>query len=105
MSMENTAPSRMIRITDKEFQDLTSFVKSKYGIDLTKKRVLIESRLSHELSQRGCNSFQQYLDLVKSDQSGNEMTAMLNKHSGHLVARSEERRVGKECRSRWSPYH
>src|SRR3712207_8032453 len=24
----------------------------------------------------------------------------------HLaVARSEERRVGKECRSRWSPYH
>ena len=22
-----------------------------------------------------------------------------------LKARSEERRVGKECRSRWSPYH
>src|SRR5256885_4198968 len=22
-----------------------------------------------------------------------------------LLARSEERRVGKECRSRWSPYH
>ena len=26
------------------------------------------------------------------------------KHTGHLC-RSEERRVGKECRSRWSPYH
>ena len=24
---------------------------------------------------------------------------------GFLAARSEERRVGKECRSRWSPYH
>src|SRR3712207_8323721 len=23
----------------------------------------------------------------------------------HVRARSEERRVGKECRSRWSPYH
>ena len=23
----------------------------------------------------------------------------------HRVTRSEERRVGKECRSRWSPYH
>ena len=23
----------------------------------------------------------------------------------HSVLRSEERRVGKECRSRWSPYH
>src|SRR2546430_9870425 len=24
---------------------------------------------------------------------------------GHAENRSEERRVGKECRSRWSPYH
>src|SRR2546426_7173832 len=24
---------------------------------------------------------------------------------GEYKARSEERRVGKECRSRWSPYH
>src|SRR3712207_4834913 len=26
-------------------------------------------------------------------------------HTALLHARSEERRVGKECRSRWSPYH
>src|SRR3712207_8321598 len=26
-------------------------------------------------------------------------------HGVVLVERSEERRVGKECRSRWSPYH
>ena len=26
-------------------------------------------------------------------------------HLVHLSRRSEERRVGKECRSRWSPYH
>src|SRR5256885_3571688 len=25
--------------------------------------------------------------------------------SGETILRSEERRVGKECRSRWSPYH
>ena len=24
---------------------------------------------------------------------------------GRIAVRSEERRVGKECRSRWSPYH
>src|SRR5258708_40019861 len=28
----------------------------------------------------------------------------LNSQS-RVIARSEERRVGKECRSRWSPYH
>ena len=26
-------------------------------------------------------------------------------HVGSTLLRSEERRVGKECRSRWSPYH
>ena len=28
-----------------------------------------------------------------------------NIEEAELKARSEERRVGKECRSRWSPYH
>ena len=26
-------------------------------------------------------------------------------HGKPIIVRSEERRVGKECRSRWSPYH
>ena len=26
-------------------------------------------------------------------------------HATDKLLRSEERRVGKECRSRWSPYH
>ena len=36
---------------------------------------------------------QSYIDML--------FGCMLN----HLKPRSEERRVGKECRSRWSPYH
>src|ERR1043166_3462176 len=28
-----------------------------------------------------------------------------NNPTGAILSRSEERRVGKECRSRWSPYH
>src|SRR5256886_15790145 len=35
-----------------------------------------------------------------------ELWAESQKGSGkYPVGRSEERRVGKECRSRWSPYH
>src|SRR2546425_12935103 len=30
---------------------------------------------------------------------------LFRKDFPYLVFRSEERRVGKECRSRWSPYH
>src|SRR3712207_1484008 len=29
----------------------------------------------------------------------------VSRQAFYLVGRSEERRVGKECRSRWSPYH
>ena len=32
-----------------------------------------------------------------------EVSRFLEEHAN--VLRSEERRVGKECRSRWSPYH
>src|SRR2546427_1648398 len=30
---------------------------------------------------------------------------LVKQHRGYLHLYSEERRVGKECRSRWSPYH
>src|SRR5258708_32264615 len=33
------------------------------------------------------------------------MYAARTRHLPEKKARSEERRVGKECRSRWSPYH
>ena len=40
------------------------------------------------------------------DPSGrNEMRKPLSAEEIRKNARSEERRVGKECRSRWSPYH
>ena len=84
MSAETTVQSKIIRMTDGEFAELTGFVKQRYGIDLTKKRVLIESRLASELGKRGFTSFRQYLDSVKEDQSGNEMTTMLNKLTTNL---------------------
>ena len=39
--------------------------------------------------------------------TGNKEMSVLNLASLLLeeIGRSEERRVGKECRSRWSPYH
>ena len=34
-----------------------------------------------------------------------QMTAAVLSSCAYMLERSEERRVGKECRSRWSPYH
>src|SRR2546429_9656372 len=52
-----------------------------------------------------------WLENVRHLQAVNAHTAILNGDPDFLAAslfgivRSEERRVGKECRSRWSPYH
>ena len=40
----------------------------------------------------------------KQTEMNNTITEMKNTLEG-INSRSEERRVGKECRSRWSPYH
>ena len=34
-----------------------------------------------------------------------QLASQFEELSGTSYPRSEERRVGKECRSRWSPYH
>src|SRR5256885_9241281 len=44
------------------------------------------------------------VDMVKSKQKTRSLLYH-NNGDGTFTDRSEERRVGKECRSRWSPYH
>src|SRR2546429_1711656 len=49
-----------------------------------------------------------YFAFFGQAQSGVSLTTYTYNQHGDLalsVERSEERRVGKECRSRWSPYH
>ena len=43
--------------------------------------------------------YKDYSDLIAENEALRERVAELERD------RSEERRVGKECRSRWSPYH
>ena len=54
----------------------------------------------------------QEYDIVARYQGGNNAGHTVKNERGKFVLnllpsgiRSEERRVGKECRSRWSPYH
>ena len=39
------------------------------------------------------------------DTADDDFAAIRTAFLGNSTVRSEERRVGKECRSRWSPYH
>ena len=40
-----------------------------------------------------------------TEENQNEFLDFCTGVKGIKIMRSEERRVGKECRSRWSPYH
>ena len=67
-----------IRISDSEFLKLTRYMQDNYGINLSKKRTLIESRLSNHLMRRGFASYSEYIDHVIKDESGEEVTEVLN---------------------------
>src|SRR3989475_8130867 len=57
------------------------------------------SRLAQEISQRSQHAVAAMREGIDELGQGREDLAQIT------LSRSEERRVGKECRSRWSPYH
>lgn len=69
----------MLTIRQDEFEELKAFMYDKYGIDLSKKRQLIEGRLSNMLVAKGFTNFRDYLNSVYSDKTGAELTVLVNK--------------------------
>ena len=45
------------------------------------------------------------MNKVLDNLDANLRTIRTGRANANMLERSEERRVGKECRSRWSPYH
>ena len=68
----------MIQLTDEEFQQLVSFIQANYGIDLSKKRLLIESRMYSVLAEKKLSTFSEYFDLLRRE-GDPERNVMLNK--------------------------
>lgn len=75
----------MIVLTDQEFVRLRDFVLANFGIDLSKKRVLIQGRLTTAIQQNGFSTFSEYIDMVMNDKSGEELQKMLNRLTTNLT--------------------
>ena len=69
----------MIYITDEEFQAITSFIKTNYGVNLTQKRPLIEGRLSNYIASLGFTNYKDYFEYAKNDRTNDEMMMLINK--------------------------
>src|SRR6056297_1834077 len=82
----------MIKINQREFQTLIKYIKKFYGIDLIKKKNLIEGRLSNVIVNKGFDNFSDYLDFVDSDKSGKEATSLIDKlTTNHTYFMREEK--------------
>lgn len=68
----------MIAISEAEFNTLVDYIKRYYGIDLTKKKVLIEGRLSKALKEQGFSSYTAYLDYIFSNPTSDEAKKMIS---------------------------
>src|SRR2546425_6999095 len=70
----------------------------------TGKTTVITRRIAWLIAQRRARP-EEILALTFTDKAAAEMEERVDTLVPYGYARSEERRVGKECRSRWSPYH
>ena len=90
----------LTNISDSDFQRLARFIHGQYGIDLSQKRQLVTSRLSSLVTQKGYDSFTPFLDNLLNNRPAADIELVLNRLTTNYTffMRSEERRVGKECR-------
>lgn len=69
----------MLKLTDEDFNRLVAYFKAHYGINLQKKRILIEGRLSNMLTEMGYTEYKPYLDKVLGPSGGKELVTLVNK--------------------------
>ncbi len=77
--MESYLQNRdMVKISDQEFLTLTEYLRREYGINLSKKRTLIEGRMNQYLQRNGYPSYSAYFKVLFQDATGTEITNVLN---------------------------
>ena len=75
----------MIRLEDREFEYIVQYAKEKYGLNLEKKRVLVECRLKGELEKHHVSSFSEYLVMISRDRSGKMAEDMISRLTTHYT--------------------
>lgn len=65
-------------ITDEEFWRIVNYLKPKYGIDLTKKKVIINGRLEVYLKTHGYTTVSTFLDDMERDSTGSLEASLVN---------------------------
>lgn len=65
-------------ITDKEFLRISTFMKQRYGIDLSQKKVIVNGRLENYIKRGGWSSFNDFINAVENDKTGQQEKMLVN---------------------------
>ena len=65
-------------IKDEEFQRITVFMKQRYGIDLSQKKVIVNGRLENYIKRGGWHSFDEFMNAVEHDKTGQQEKMLVN---------------------------
>ena len=65
-------------ITDEEFLRIVTFLKQRYGIDMSQKKVIMNGRLENYLKAGGWSNFNEYMNDVEKDESGELEKTLVN---------------------------
>ena len=69
----------MLQISQADFIRLSNFVHQNFGLDLSKKKQLVESRLTSTVQSMGYHNFKEYVDYILTTRNQNHINHMLNR--------------------------
>lgn len=65
-------------MTEEEFRRISTFIKQKYGIDMTGKKEIVRGRLENHIKSSGFGSFKAFMNAVEKDASGVQEKMLVN---------------------------
>ncbi len=81
-----------MRLSDNEFQRIYKFLKARYGIDLSRKKEIVNGRLGNYIRNGGWRSYSDYMDAVEADRSEKlekELVNLLTTNHTYFMRESE----------------
>ena len=57
-------------MTDAEFYRIHTFLKSRYGLDMSSKKEIVKGRLENYVRNQGYTTYQSYMDALEADITG-----------------------------------
>ena len=66
------------RMTEEEFDRIYRFLKSRYGIDMFRKKEIVQGRLENYIQANGYSDYQEYMNAVELDFTGKLEAEMVN---------------------------